>query len=651
MERTSTLTFLEAKSKKKLVNSDDAVVIIFTLDNVTCSEMFLEFVRGIRNFYSEFPQAFSIGFIPRKFQTVPVFLQAINDFSIQKLYFETRPESDLFIYIKEGLDSSQRFIAKREILKASTKHVRELEDGKADLERLVEERTYHIQLSQEEEEHRVSRVRHLIKWTNELAKITSIDDLLVHIKNELKPFHAIGEPMFIIKTSLFQRELMHLRRGEVKRVSFLINQEADQTQKADSKIESQYLANLLGRPVGKLLWYDLEIGMTQRFGFSDARANLVLENSLNAKEVKVFGDTWGEHLKALAISIDRLLLEEELTKYSYRWEKTFDSLDAPIAIVDSELNVVRSNKLFSDRRLRGKCFEIFERRTKPCEGCPYEEVLKFGKSQIGEVKKKDRTLEVHLYPIFLGNTQKPSNFVSLYVDVTHKKDLTQKIIQTEKLSALGALAGHVAHELNNPLTGIRSMSQVLLSIDNLDLQLRQDLHEVDKAAARSQGIIKNLLEFADSDPRGAELVNWDQIVERTLPFLKVGFRNHRLKLAMNSEGKRFSINSRLAQQLVFNLVNNSFQAMERPGTIEITTRFDSNSKNTILMVSDTGSGIPLEIKEKIFEPFFTTKSEGQGTGLGLSLVKEIVERFKGRITVSSELSKGTVFEICFPVIE
>jgi signal transduction histidine kinase len=220
------------------------------------------------------------------------------------------------------------------------------------------------------------------------------------------------------------------------------------------------------------------------------------------------------------------------------------------------------------------------------------------------------------------------------------------MLQNEKMGAIGMLAGNIAHELNNPLTGLRSLTQVLLQETPAQGNLHADLIEIEKATARSQRIIKNLLDFSKGEDQPAEFVSVDEIVERTLPMLKSALRNHRLEVDLQTLNASVFVEPHLLQQVVFNLINNACQAMKDAGRLSVNTSVKSG--NVLIEIEDTGPGIPPEVLRRIFEPFFTTKKEGHGTGLGLSMSKSIIEKFGGTIQFRNVEPHGSCFTIVLP---
>jgi signal transduction histidine kinase len=181
--------------------------------------------------------------------------------------------------------------------------------------------------------------------------------------------------------------------------------------------------------------------------------------------------------------------------------------------------------------------------------------------------------------------------------------------------------------------------------------LRGDLQEIEKAAERSQRIIRNLLDFSRVGPRHTEQFTVDDIVEKTVPMLKTALRYHRLDLQLQSAQALVEAEPHLLQQVLFNVINNACQALQSGGEIQVATSFDISTRRVTVQVRDNGPGIPDEVKGRIFEPFFTTKKEGVGTGLGLSMARSIVERFNGTIDFTSERGRGTEFKIELPLVQ
>lgn len=236
-----------------------------------------------------------------------------------------------------------------------------------------------------------------------------------------------------------------------------------------------------------------------------------------------------------------------------------------------------------------------------------------------------------------------------------------QLVQSAKMASVGVLAGGVAHEINNPLSGILNNVQLikLLAAEDKNFSIqefRELLDLVEESSLRCVKITRSLLDFSHASKGIFQLVSFNEAVEKV-----DGLIGRELALSHITLRKELLPNlpyclgdSQLLQQVIFDLVCNAKWAIEKgsakkEGTILIKTEFDPGRKDIIACVSDTGIGIPQEHLERIFEPFFTTKPIGEGTGLGLSVVYNIIKDHKGTIEVVSQLNQGTTFKIRLPV--
>lgn len=523
------------------------------------------------------------------------------------------------------------------LIRASNQQNRELEKLTASLEQIVTERTFHIQESKELEEEKVSDLRSLIRFIQRLSLCISFEELLDLLRKDFKSFHQVQEPILIYEVDAKGPHIVSWQRSRLQTRPWPHTMDFIQNIHLQDPEMSRKLANFLSRPFAKSLVIPLQIPV--RDSLIDPTFHLVLENSLSDDELNEVLDFCLERLQPLATAVERVYLENELMHFSFRWERTFDALKDPIAIIDRSHQVLRANKKFSDHILTKPCYESFAHRKSECDSCPVPNVFLGKGSGHSEVRVLGKIYEVHSYPISLVEGGIVSNVVNQYIDRTQEKETYMRLLQSEKMGALGLLAGNIAHELNNPLTGLRSLAQVLMAEVPEKSQIAQDLHEIEKATKRSQKIIRNLLEFVQNRSSQLEKVNLDDLIEKTLTFLKTALRNHRLKKDLNTADAFINAEPQLLQQVIFNLIHNACQAMESAGELIVKSYVENDS--VFLVISDTGPGVPVELQSKIFEPFFTTKKEGSGTGLGLSLSREIVEQISGTLSVQlSSLSEG-----------
>jgi two-component system NtrC family sensor kinase len=248
------------------------------------------------------------------------------------------------------------------------------------------------------------------------------------------------------------------------------------------------------------------------------------------------------------------------------------------------------------------------------------------------------------------------------------KEAQAKLIQTEKMCAVGQLAAGVAHELNNPLGGIMGYAQYALEkiahrkgkeISEEELSVyAQYLSDIEAQSKRCKGIVQNLLKFARSSSKADfEILDLNSVLGDTLMFVQHQLAMGKVKLLQNLslDIPKVSGNAGMLQQVFTNIILNAIQVMPNGGELLVSTRsidFEERlGKGVEVCFSDTGCGIPEDQRDKIFEPFFTTKKVGQGTGLGLSVSYGIVKEHKGEIKVKSQVGKGTTFTILLPTAE
>ena len=551
-------------------------------------------------------------------------------------------------YRKSALELNEQAWSKSQLMKISNQQLREQEALNNNLEKTVEERTTHIQLSKEEEEEKLNKVRQLIRFIRDLSETSSFEEILMVIRREFRKIDKIGEPHLLFN-SANSTDVVTFSSGYAKRIHFkqMLAMPSDISWN-DPNVTRQ-LANDLGRPLMRMISIPLPVGSWQKIAGKGSQATLCIENSLSESEVSQFLDFALERMRPISLVVDKTMLETDMALQSIRWEKTFDGLKDPIAIIGDDYKVLRSNRKFNDNLDLKSCFQIFANRETPCESCVLKQTLSDGKTRVEKIKIGNKIFELHSYPISWNPQAKATHAVHQYVDQTQSRELYMRMLQSEKMGAIGLLAGNIAHELNNPLTGLHSMAQVLKSQAPPNSELAQDLHEIEKATVRSQRIIHHLMEFSQGNSPELIEATLDEIVERTLPLLRTMTRIHKFEIHLESEKYLLKLDPQLIQQVVFNLVNNACQAMVKSGELIISTNVDSDKKFIVLSVQDTGPGIPPPIQERIFEPFFTTKKEGEGTGLGLSLAKDIVEEWGGRIEFQSETGKGTIFKVFLPI--
>ncbi len=335
---------------------------------------------------------------------------------------------------------------------------------------------------------------------------------------------------------------------------------------------------------------------------------------------------------------------QALRRSADEWRACFDAIGDPLAIIKDGCEVVRANAAFA--RAAGVALNALPALR--CAGdafgalpCPATHLA--GRSEC-EIAFRGRAWLVRSFPFGDGAS------VIVYKDVTEEREVTRRLLQAEKLSAMGQLAGGVAHEINNPLGGILAFAQLMSREDRSPEDL-ENLRLITDAAVRAKRIVESLLRFSRrprDDERGK--VNLAQIAEDALFLVEAQLKKGRLEVVRRLEPAWTLGNANQLQQVVVNLVVNAVQAMGGEGRVTLETGAGA-AGHVRLAVSDSGPGVPPDVAERIFEPFFTTKPEGQGTGLGLSICYRIAEEHGGTIRLERGRADGACFVAELPAAE
>jgi two-component system, NtrC family, sensor kinase len=248
--------------------------------------------------------------------------------------------------------------------------------------------------------------------------------------------------------------------------------------------------------------------------------------------------------------------------------------------------------------------------------------------------------------------------VGLFNDLREKlkheqsmREMLYRISRAEKMASLGQLAAGVAHEINNPLTGIIFYADLLLKPLEMEDPRRHSLTCIYEDARRCGKIIKNLLTYSRQETSSKEILHVNTLLEHSLDlirdtkfFMGIQIRKELAEDIILIEGDRDQLG-----QVIVNLVFNAVDAMDHEGTMTLRTYRNKPAQTACIEVSDTGRGIPEKDLPLIFDPFFTTKATGKGTGLGLSTAYGIIKENKGRIWVKETSKRGTTFAVEFPL--
>jgi two-component system NtrC family sensor kinase len=267
--------------------------------------------------------------------------------------------------------------------------------------------------------------------------------------------------------------------------------------------------------------------------------------------------------------------------------------------------------------------------------------------------KKDGGLKLTAIALTgLPDTEPPTVLI-VARDISGERELRARLLETERLAAIGELVAGVAHEVNNPLGSISAFAQLLLRDPTLAGEHRDSIEVIRSETQRASQVVRDLLAFARRAPAERSAVDINELVERSLRLRGFQVTSARVQLVteLDSQVPAIEADSRQLQQVILNLVTNAIQAMAPRGGGTLTVRTITNDDATVsIEVGDTGPGVPAHARAHIFEPFFTTKPEGEGTGLGLSVSYGIVASHGGEIRVADQPpGTGATFVVTLPV--
>lgn len=368
-------------------------------------------------------------------------------------------------------------------------------------------------------------------------------------------------------------------------------------------------------------------------------------------------------VSGLKKQIDELqALVETISRGKLQWEATFDVISDPVVIIDDAYRITRANKAMAEacridvKGVIGKhCYEAFAGYSHVCPKCPVGLTLQDKKShdvELDPFPKSRRQYFANVYAMPQAQNRAHAEMVLHYRDVTGEKELQRQLMQTDKMAAIGTLAGGIAHEINNPLGAILAHVQLASAELGSGHACQDSLHEIEECVLRCTKIVRDLLDFSrqNFDER-MEALSLNDVVCKTMDLIHVNAHHSHIQVDQRLDNNLPHIFGHFhkLEQVVLNLVTNAIHALRGGGgTLTITTCLDSDGKHVCLEISDSGHGIEREDLSKVFNPFFTTKQQGEGTGLGLSISYNIIKDHDGVIEVKSERGKGSTFLVILP---
>ena len=364
-----------------------------------------------------------------------------------------------------------------------------------------------------------------------------------------------------------------------------------------------------------------------------------------------------------AIALENARLFQVVSRSQKEWETTFDAMQDCVSVHDTSGKIIRANVALARRlkttppKMIGKCCgEIYNPDQLHFSPCRHMELLQSENLLVEEIElgAMGGTFQVSVSPWYDKNNRLAGS-IHVAKDVSNETLLRQQLIQSEKLSAIGELISGIAHELNNPLTGVMGYSQLLQLRKDLDDRARDSLLKINNLALRCQKIVQNLLSFARKQKPERTLSNVNDMLERTVELRNYELSVNNIQIVRELERNlpKTIADSHQLQQVFLNIITNAEHAMLQAhgrGRLTIRSRADLPNSRIVVEIGDDGPGIPEAHLSKIFDPFFTTKEVGKGTGLGLSLSYGIIKEHGGNIYALSRQGEGATFVVELPII-
>ena len=467
----------------------------------------------------------------------------------------------------------------------------------------------------------------LLSFCTKMGSVFEIKDFLFTLKAQIPRKFKTGELLLFYESGILALRRAYIKNGCFYEESTKSPWPDTDTISLNNTKQSFYLANEFGKPFSKTLVVPLSVKQKQD---QEKTALLFVEMGDWKRDFESLTDFFKKRSFILNLIFERVLSNTNSNRVSYLWSQLFIYWEEPLAILQN-FQPIRTNKAFKKSFLTPDFFSQKKKFSGFCE-------------------KDGKSYQLHYYPISQFRKNKETGLL-YFQDMTKHLHLKEQLFQNEKMLSLCELGKNMAHQLNNPLTGLRSMTQILYQTAGMK-SFKEELSEMEKATERSQKIIKNLLSF--SQIQGEEnSCNLNQAVKGCLPLLKSLTKGILIKQELCKEALKVKGELAILQQVAYNLILNSCQALQedqrdKEALIEISTK--KTSKNmACLKVRDNGPGIAKQNMEKVFQAFWTNKSKAQGTGLGLGISRQLIRKLGGDIFVSSREKEWTCFTVLLPI--
>ncbi len=371
--------------------------------------------------------------------------------------------------------------------------------------------------------------------------------------------------------------------------------------------------------------------------------------------------------RQVGVALEHMRLFEDVTTARREWEQTFEAMTDGVSIHSTSGKIRRVNRALAslfgatpDALIGIRCCELYHGSKKPHPNCTIMRTVTERQGQRVELRDRGtgRVLRVTTDPV-IGPNGRITGVVCTTRDITGEKLLENRLVQQERISAIGELAAGIAHEVGTPLNIISANVEYLLKQKKME-DGREELEAIREQSLGIAALIHQLLDFArDRAPEFAP-VNLNQLIERTLGLLSHTFSRAEITVGHDLAPYVPTVDGdvTLLQQVLFNIIKNASQAMETDldSTRELFIATDSAflptdefaSPHVVVTIRDSGPGIPVEDLPHVTKPFFTTKADG-GTGLGLAISQKIIEQHHGRMTIENGPTHGALVTLRLPL--
>ncbi len=374
--------------------------------------------------------------------------------------------------------------------------------------------------------------------------------------------------------------------------------------------------------------------------------------------------------RQMSSAMETVQLLNDVVQSRHELENTFDSIAHLVAVWDRRGHIVHVNHAFATRVGRTR-EELLDRPLEQFVGPELRAWLARQETANGSPPESPASLEVR-DPILDGpfvvtvtalrnHEQERVGGVMVARDLSvqarlqaEREELRRRLMQSEKLAALGQFVAGIAHELNNPLQGVLGHLELLRVTGAFPKTLRREVQTIYREADRAAKIVRNLLTFSGSRRMLRRRVSVNTVLQKVVMLRATALRAAQIEVVRHYDEKlpRVQSDPLLLHQVFLNILVNAEHAIAatgRGGRIEITTSAARSGERIVVSIRDTGNGIPADALSRIFEPFYTTKDVGKGTGLGLAISYGIVQEHGGEIIVVNHPEGGAAFTVDLPV--